>query len=515
MPFVTFVGTEDDAQVKGTIINPNEILPMIYNVLQPDNFYPLTGSYMTGGPTYTETDEVTATVRQFRNGRRSDREVTIKEAEVESMDLTVEDAPFPIHMLRYVSRQQRANPDIDWHLITLPRNCGTGCGDQYFRLYRSAKLGGTRETQALWGADITDLQSVSNRNVSVSENFLQYDKLDNLVTRHNSGGPALYGVVIAEDDCEEGDVCPYQKQVVTGASGYARVTLDGWVSNVPIDASVIPVGPPTQDNIVSPILVRGNLIAGFTDVPGGTGTAGGILIATPAADGTFNAFTLATINGAASKGVNKIIQAGSKLYSFGANQMKVSCDFGQSWDDVALPTSGSDLSTQTILDAVFDPNTRNIFIAASNSAWVYSGGFLEITARVRGTSGLTNPFDSVQVLKENAIQFGDNSGNLYTHYQYSRGTNFVVSNVGAASIPAIAPDGYLARSVIALGNTVLIKQPGTEGAYELLHDAGAAVNAAIAADPLFEGGTNYFLAVTDGGLLVELASCDICIQNEC
>jgi hypothetical protein len=514
MPFITMTGTENDAQGIGTIVNPNEALPMMYNVLAPDNYYPLTGSYMTGGPSYTETDAVTATVREFdSNGERSDSSETIKEAKVERIDLTVEDAPFPIHMLQSISRLQQANRSLQWHLIVQPRNCGSGCGDQYYKLYRKAKVGGTRESQALWGADLTEIESASNRTISISKEHLQYDALSNVNAIHNSGGDALYGILIIDEKCSDGGICPYQKQVVTGAGGYAKVTLDKWASSSTIDSTVIPAGPPTQDNIVSPIVVKGNLIAGFTDVPNGTGTDGGILIATPAADGTFNAFELATINGAASKGVNRIIQAGNKLYAGGADQLLVSCDFGQSWSHVTLPAG---LSAQTILDMVFDPLSQYVFIAASNSAWVYTGSnFTEITTQVRGTSGLSNPFRSVQVLKADAIQFGDSAGNLYTHYQYSRGTNFTVSEVGASGIDAIVSDEYLTRSVLAIGDAVLIKQPGTDGAYETLYDTGGDVSEIIAGKPLAESGTNYYLAVNDTGLLIEIASCGICVESGC
>lgn len=516
MPFVTIIGTEDDAQAIGTKVNPNENLAMVYNVFAPDNFYPLTGSYMTGGPSYTESEAVTATVRQFQNGRRKDITETVKEAEVEGISFTVEDAPFPIHMLRSLSRLQKQNTSLDWHMIVLPRNCGTGCGETYYELYRETKIGGTRKSQPLWGGDITDIQSVSNRTLSSTAEGLQYDALSNIETLHNSGGDALYGILIIDEDCDEGSICPYQKQVVTGAGGYAHVTLDEWGSSTAIDSTVIPAGPPTQDNITSPILVKGNLIAGFTDVPNGTGTAGGILIATPKADGTFNDFELADINGAASKGVNKIIIAGSKLYAFGATQMLVSCDFGQSWDYVTLPTTPQNLSTATILDAVFDPNSRNVFIAASNSAWYYNGStFTSITAQVRGSSGLTNAFNSVQVLTNNAIAFGDSAGNLYVHYRFSTGTNFTISSVGASGIDSILSDDFLTRSVLAVGDAVLIKQPNTDGGFDTLYDAGDAVNEVIVGDSLFESGPNYYLAVTDSGLLVRLASCDICIDASC
>lgn len=514
MPFVTMTGTEDSAQGIGTIVNPNEMLPMMYNVLSPDNFYPLTGSYMTGGPSYTETDAVTATVRQFENGVRSDSSETIKEAQVERIDLTVEDAPYPIHMLRSISRLQQANRDLEWHLVVQPRNCGSGCGDQYFKLYRKAKVGGTRESQPLWGGDLTEIESLSNRTIGITKEFLQYDALSNIATLHNSGGDALYGILIVDELCADGGICPYQKQIVTGAGGYAKVTLNKWADGgTTIDSTVIPAGPPTQDNIVSPIVVKGNLIAGFTDVPNGTGTDGGILIATPAADGTFNAFTLATISGAASKGVNRIIQAGNKLYAGGAEQLLTSCDFGQTWSHVTLPAG---LAAQTILDMVFDPFTLNVIIAASNSAWVFTGSsFTEITAQVRGSSGLTNPFRSVTVSKQDVYQFGDSTGRLYVHYRFSSGTDFTISAVGASGIDAVFSDPYLARSVIALGDAILIKQPGTDGAYDTLHDTGGDVSEIVVGEPLAESGPNYFLVANDDGLLIEIASCDICIQGGC
>lgn len=513
MPYIVMTGTEDSAQGIGTLVNPNEALPMMFNVLAPDNFYPLTGSYMTGGPSYTETDAVTATIRQFENGVRSDSSETIKEAQVERIDLTVEDAPFPIHMLRSIYRMQQANRDLVWHLIVQPRNCGSGCGDQYFELYRKAKIGGTRKSQAAWGADITEIESVSNRTIGVSKDVLQYDALSNISTLHDSGGDALYGILIADELCDDGTICPYQKQIVTGAGGYAHVTLNKWTTSAAIDSTIIPAGPPTQDNIVSPILVKGNLIAGFTDVPNGTGTAGGILIATPASNGTFNAFTLATITGAASNGVNRIIQAGNKLYAGGAEQLLSSCDFGQTWTHVTLPAG---LAAQTILDMVYDPFNQTVIIAASNSAWVYNGSsFTEITAQVRGTSGFTNPFRSVSVPKEDVYIFGDSTGKLYTHYQFSRGTDFTVSSVGASGVDAIVSDGYLARNILAIGDEVLIKQPGTEGAYEIVTDTGGDVSEVVAGQPLAESGTNYYLVANDTGLLIEIASCDICIQGDC
>lgn len=515
MPFITMTGTENDAQGVGAVVNPNENLALMYNVLSPDNFYPLTGSYMTGGPSYTETDATTATIREFdSNGQRSDSSETIKEAQVDRIDLTVEDAPFAIHMLRAIYKMQKKNKDLIWHLVVQPRNCGSGCGDQYFKLYRKAKMGGTRESQPLWGGDLTEIESVSNRTIGINKEHLQYDALSNVNTIHNSGGDAIYGILIVEEDCDDGGICPYQKQIVTGAGGYAKVTLDKWADGgTTIDSTIIPAGPPTQDNIVSPIVVKGNLIAGFTDVPNGTGTDGGLLIATPAADGTFNAFTLATITGTASKGVNRIIQAGNKLYAGGAEQLLQSCDFGQTWTHVTLPAG---LVAQVILDMTYDPFTQNVIIAASNSAWVYTGSnFTEITAQVRGSSGFTNPFRSVLVIAENAYRFGDSAGKLYEHLQFSSGTEFTISAIGASGIDALLADEYMARNVIALGDALLIKQPGTDGAYETLYDTGGDVSEVVAGAPLAESGPNYYLAGNDDGLLIEIASCDICLESSC
>jgi hypothetical protein len=115
----------------------------------------------------------------------------------------------------------------------------------------------------------------------------------------------------------------------------------------------------------------------------------------------------------------------------------------------------------------------------------------------------------------NAIEFGDSAGNLYTHLQFSRGTNFTVAAVGASGIDANVSDAYLARSVLAVGDAILIKQPGTDGAYEALYDTGGDVSEIIAGKPLAESGLNYYLAGNDDGKLFEIASCGICVQGGC
>lgn len=508
MGIIYFNGGQEDEQAKGAELDSGAMLAYAINSARPNQLISLGGHFMDDAPTYNITEPRIMPIYKHINGRNVIEEKQLTEDNVRSITFNL---MLPKRAISVTDRLYQQQKNCELNLAFAPDTCAEDC-DSYFWIARDIRFGVKQITNTILGFDENANPIDTMRTVRATGNLVQYNGLT--VTALPAAAADAHGIDIVYERCEGCGECPYQKIVRVGV-GFAEVSEDGGTTWTPITVTAI-----TTD-VLTAILtdvkhVNGNYVVTYADAwPAMTDGAAAYSV-----DGA--AFVLSTFTGDAPAGLAGVVEAFGKLWAYGAaGSLYYSCDNGVTFTQVETGEA------EDFLAAAYDKYNNVLVLAgANNTLYRFNGTALtDISASVDWAAG-TSDVVSVANLGKNRFVIGTADGSLFEHADIMNAsatdTFTLVRQLASTTIVSgVVGDDVGARLVWAEAGTaalnVQLRDVFTKMQPESIYTGGANLTfyGAVAGKPLADEGYNYFLLVGEGGLTLQVAACNLCVQADC
>jgi hypothetical protein len=507
MSIIYFNGTEEDEQSKGAVLDSGAMLAYAINTKNPTQLISLGGHFMDDAPTYNITEPRVLPVYRHVNGRNIIEETQLTEDTVKSITFNL---MLPKRAISVTDRLYQNQKNCELNLAFAPDTCDEDC-DSYFWVAKDARFGVKQITNTILGYDENANPIDTMRTVRATGNLVQYNGLT--ATALPTAAGDIHGIDIVYERCEGCGTCPYQKIVRAGV-GFAEVSEDGGATWTAIDVTTI-----TTDEIGATLTdvkyVNGNYVVTYADLWPAM-TDGGAAYSVDGAD-----FVLSTFD-VEPTGLAGLVEAFGKLWAYGTDgSLYYSCDNGVTFTQLVTGEA------EDFLHAAYDKyNNVLVLGGANNTLYRFNGTVLtDISASVAWAAG-TSDVLSVANFGKGRFGIGTNDGSVFEHSDIlnaSATNQFTLVRQLAATtlVGGLVGDDLGARILWGEAGTaaldIQLRDVFTKMQPESVYSGGAnlTVYAAVAGKPLADEGYNYFLFGLDGGGMIQVAACNLCIQADC
>lgn len=493
MPKIFFNGDESDEQSVGPTLNSGVMQLFAMRRTSPLNMISLGGHRIDDAPEYNNTEAIMNMSYRHLNGLNVVEETQLNPEVVKSLNLPLALPNRLVSVTDRIYQEERRSRLFDYVLV--PDTCDDNC-DEFFWFGNDGRLGIKTITSSILGYDENATPINTTRSLRVTGNLREYHGMVPKTLLDHDG--ALYAVAINEDRCAE-SACPYQELAVGGADTDILYTTDGGTNWSTVDTTAI------STDVVSAIITdlayfNGLLVIAYSDVADGTGTDGGL---------AYSASYAAAVLGQAADGIQKLVNAGNRLYAFGTAGEAFYTENGIDWTDVSLTGV-----TEDVLDADYDKASNTIFLAVSNGEVYAFDPVLNAATDITSDVGVTVATDvtSVTVEGPRQVAFGGADGNVYENFAYGDGGSWsTTANLGG-SIAALASAGNAYRVIAGVADDIQRRDLFTRQAWQVETTVAGNITAIVRGLPLPNEGVNYFVAVDAGNRVTAFTACDLCIE---
>jgi hypothetical protein len=504
MAKVLFSGDLTSEQAVGSTLDNSVMQMFLVRRDRPREYIFLGGHRIVDASTYITTAGVVSAEYCFIHGRNRVVERQLTFDTVKSISFTL---MLPNRMISVTDRIFALQAKCDYDLLLVPNDCGDGC-DEFFWFGEDVTLGARQITNSIVGYDENQAPITSTRNLTVTGQLRMYAGKELKTLTPSTGGVALHAVTVVDDSngsCQGCD-CPYQT-IYRGGVGLVEVSTDGGNSWTAIDTAALAADIIAGFIVTSLDYKDGRLIIGYSDVANATGTDGGVAYSVD------NGAAILSTHATANLGVQDIFRAFGKIYAVGTGgDVDVSCDNGVSFTDVAQA-----VSTETIIDAVYDSSNNIVHLVGANGSYfTYDGStFADETANLN--AGAVDLL-SVAVSDSKTVWIGAGNGNLYTNDSFEGGdTDWVISTNVTNAVGAIATD--ISGFELYFGESAELHRLSglTCGEPESFNTTvtGNLSGSYVPTSSSDEFSSDVFHFVSDDGSHYVIQSCALCVSTSC